>query len=696
MRLFRHYWLVAVSVLIGSSAWAADAVEVDGKRYPVSAEAIQKLAQQLVEPGKGDDEHPRVVLHNLAVLCTRPGAGEARSVFNRAICAAIDAQSSLEVRRFLLQELTFTAGDDVVEAVGKLLADPDLSDMATRVLLAPGMSKEVVAAKLRDAVKQAKDSSAVHLIKALGELRDGKALPLLSGYVDAPDAEVRLTAQYALARIGDPSSRETLENAVSSDNAYERAQAIANYQTYILTTASKGDASGAFAMGQGLAEEHASDPAIVSAGMTLMAKIDGAKAISTLRTALDHDSSVVRGTAERLLSTLPAKPVADALLPALSAGSARSRSAITRILTAQQHKPALPAIKARLSDEDESVRLAAIEAIGTLGAASDVADLLRMASDDRQRSNTLRVALRRLSDDGTAAAMLSQFPQSSPPAQKLVLQVLADRRAKDALPKIFDIAEKHEQEDVRTAAIDSVARLAEKDSLPRALRLLEASRSRKERQAAEKALRTICRISGDRNHCVGLIEERYPKASVDARVVYLNVLSDMPNPESLERVLGEMKGDDKALKDAAVRALSAWDQTALDELVRVAETSKDLRHQVLALRGIARIVKDLRAPASKRLALVKKGLALSQRSDEKRAFISALEGIKHFDSLTLARSFLADSSLRREAEIVVVRVAGHTAKKHPKETKKALQTVLAGTKDKRLRRDAEKVLKRLR
>jgi hypothetical protein len=132
---------------------------------------------------------------------------------------------------------------------------------------------------------------------------------------------------------------------------------------------------------------------------------------------------------------------------------------------------------------------------------------------------------------------------------------------------------------------------------------------------------------------------------LDARCSLLSVLGKIGDPAAMP-VLREAIGDkEDKVKDAAVRALSDWPTAApAADLLKVAQTSDNQVHRILALRGYVRLVGlESNRPAEETIKMYKEAMTLATNADEKRMVLSGVADAKSFDALQMAASCLDGS-----------------------------------------------------
>jgi HEAT repeat protein len=181
---------------------------------------IPEIVDMLVESGKGDDSKARYALHALAVHAAGMGQ-QAKQTYASALAATLKPERPRDVRGFIIRQLQVVGGKEVAEALGKLLVDEELAEEAAQALLA---IKAGAAEQFRAAIPKASGKARLAVIHGAGTLRDRESAKALREMAGERDRDVRLTALWALANIGDAGSVDLLIKA-SNAEGYERIKA---------------------------------------------------------------------------------------------------------------------------------------------------------------------------------------------------------------------------------------------------------------------------------------------------------------------------------------------------------------------------------------------------------------------------------------------------------------------------------------
>jgi len=350
---------------------------------------------------------------------------------------------------------------------------------------------------------------------------------------------------------------------------------------------------------------------------------------------------------------------------------------------------AKPAVLAMLKSEQAAVRAAALGALGALGGAGDVPLLAKStAAGSDAEKEAARTALVRLRGEEVNQAVVSAVDGAGPGVHAALLGVLASRNAKEALPTVV-ASTQDEAEPVRLAALAALRYLADVDDMGKLLDVLGKVRSKAERRKAELALLAVCSRGGER--CAEPLLAVYKTADPATRIVLLHALARAGGEKAQAAIAGDgLSDDDQAVRDEAVRMLSRWpDPDVIAPLVRLAETADELRHKVLAIRGVVRLACEKDPPDVDALEWA---LKLAPRPEEKRLVLGVLGNLGMSEALSLVTPLLSDAAVAEEAALAAIAVAERIKGDAAAQAREALQKVLTGPASQETRKQARKVL----
>lgn len=617
---------------------------------------LRKLCSQLLPTGAGDDTQVRYALNGLARYVSKPGGEHDRRMAAGVFLDALEDNPEVEVQAFLIQQLQWVGQDESVKPLAAYLTDERLSDPAARTLVAIGTS--AAEGVLLDALGEAGGDRQVSLIKALGDLESQDAVPVVSDFAASESRAVRLAALYALGNMGHRSSASILEAAVREAAADEAAEISAYYIRYARRLAEDGRRKQCV----NICRELLANPPtshVRSAALTTLVDVLGDGALDDLMAAMDSDNPALRGTALLLADSIEGRRATGRWADKLKDVTPATRVQILRMLGHRGDGAARSALRKSLRDSDLNVRLTAIEALARLGGADALDDLLDHLEGTEAPEDVAAVkeALLRLPGEDTVGDLAKVLPKAKPRARVVLLEVLAERGATAHKDVVLDQLQDR-QENVRLAAIDALGSLGEIEDLPRLLDLIVNATSDAERTVAQRAVIAVANNIEDPELRDDAVLRAMEGATNSTRANLLRVLGRIGGQEALDVVVAATRSTNAAVRDGAIRALTEWpDASAVDALLEVVQTSDNVTHHVLALRGFVRVLEAAELPPGKKIRYLKDALEKSTTLEDKKLIMAGLGNVPALEALALTTIYLRDTELQAEAALAAANIA---------------------------------------
>jgi len=573
-----------------------------------------------------------------------------------------------------------------VPAVARLLTDKDRGAMA-RYALARIPADEAAAALLAS-LPETTGPARLEVIAALGRRRYRPAIGTLLAILREADKPEAQAALAALAQIGVP---EAVEPALA------RADAPADV---LLTLAERLGINGHKDAARTIYErfDDSPVPCLRAAALGGLVTLAPRKAAERLLEALVGDDVRLRGQAVWLLAY-----AADETAATIVVGKWDNLPPVVQLSLLGADWARHPSVGRQCAIQgagsmSPDVRRAAAGLLKDVGRAEDVGLLARMASDPRPEvQEAARSALRYLEAEGVRGAILDQLAESDANVlQRLaILRAAAERRMREAVPALVKLAESSDAA-TRVAALDALGTLGNPSTVAALVPRLLAAGEPGERAAAERAVwRCSLRIEDPERRAAPLLAA-IERAGPADRAGLLPVLGRLGGRRALDVVHQARTSPDAAVRDAAVQALANWpDATVADELLDLAQNAESDSQKIRALRGYIRVVtlRGVRSDAET-LAMLRRGLPLATRVEEKRLILARLPAVVVPESLALALSYLDDEHLRNDAAAAAARLAELLVAEHPDAAAAAMERVLAVTTDPKLRARLQRQLKK--
>jgi len=293
---------------------------------------------------------------------------------------------------------------------------------------------------------------------------------------------------------------------------------------------------------------------------------------------------------------------------------------------------------------------------------------------------------------------------SQPSVRSQLIQVLFERNAVGTVPALLGEAVSPDR-NVSKAAFKALGRLGREKDLPSLVKLLVKLEDNSSRREAERAVVMVSRkISETSKQADAVLAELRSEKRIAVRCSLLRVLGGIANNNALGTLEEALKETNPAVRDTAVRTLVKWpNATAAETLLEIYSSTQNQIHRLLSLRGFVRL---LALPAGepfgyaqgklveKTLKMCKQAMNQAQGSTEQKLVLSGLANVSDPVALAMVETFLQVETVKAEAAMATIKIAGTIMETHPDRAKMAMNKLLAVSKDEDLRKQAEEIVRK--
>jgi HEAT repeat protein len=596
------------------------------------------------------------------------------------------------------KRLAIYGTEQAVPALAPLLADKELSSWARIALEAiPGPAADEA---LRKAMDNVQGRLLVGVINSISYRRDARAVDGLVARLKDSDADVASAAAVALGHIGGAQATKTLELSLADAPAGVRSAV----------------AEGCILCAERLLAEEKTAEAGKLYDTVRQANVPEQRMLEATRGAiLARQSAGIPLLVEQLRSAdkarfgiglwtareLPGRNVTEALAAEMDRLGADRQPLLLLALADRNDEAVLPAVLKAAQSGSGKLRVTAVNVMARLGNASCVPVLLEAAAaDEADLARAAKATLAGLPGRDVDADLLARLPQATGRTRQVLIELAGQRQMGAALPAILQSVEDADA-GVRSAAVQATGALGADKQAADLVRLLQKTRSAKDRADIEKALLAISGRGGAA--CVPHLLPLLQSGDNALRMTGLHALAIAGGPEALTAVKAAVKDKEEAVQDEAVRTLSTWpnnwpgDAAVGEVLLTLAKSGTKVSHQVLGLRGYLQYVQsDTKLSDVAKVTKISEVLPLAQRPEEKRLVIAALGTIPAAGSLELLMTLADDPAVAEEACTALVSLASKDMPGASREQRQqALQTAVEKSTNGTTRRRASERLKRI-
>jgi len=410
---------------------------------------------------------------------------------------------------------------------------------------------------------------------------------------------------------------------------------------------------------------------------------------------LRSDDQEMQAAAIAMVKEMPGTEVTEALAKELPNLSAKSQVQLLSALGDRGDIVARPAVVAAVKSENQSVRIAALRALGQLGDDSNVELLAQAAAGATgAEQKAARDSLYRLRGPNVDKVILAAILKARAETKVELIKSVGQRNITAGVAALLETAKDSDRK-VRTGSLRTLKVVAGPEHLPALVELLIKAKSSSDRTEAQKTIAAVAHRIADRNRQAASVLAALPSVKETvARCSLLNVLGRIGDNSALPALTAALKDKNVEVQTAAIRALADWPTPEpVAELLKVAENSGNKVHRILALRGFVRLL-GLASdrPAAETIEMYKKAMSLAPDAGEKKKVLSGLANTKSLAAMQMAAGYLDDESLFGEAGAAVINIAGGIYADHPEQAKDTINQIIKTTKSDSLRQRAQELI----
>jgi HEAT repeat protein len=672
--------VVVLGLLLTPVAWAAEPDAIAKMDETLKAVATYEYGKDASVPSR---------LEDLVVAAGKDP--QLRLQAEERLIGLLAGDATVDAKALVCRHLRTIGTAKCIPQLEALLIDGRLSHMARYAL--GSMQDAASAEALRRALGKTTGLTQAGIINTLGDRHVAGAVPELARLLGSSDAVVAEAAASSLGKIGGEEAAKALQAVRGKgDEAMQKKvdDALLACADHFLAGGNKAEAIALF-KSFNTAQTPKRLRLAALRGLVVSGDAAGEAFLIEAITGADQDLRHAAIGFVPLARTGGATAAFVKLLPTLDPAS---QDVLIRALAERGDATAMPAIVSAVQSGDENVRVAALDALGTLGTATTVEVLCKAASGGKEAEQQVaRASMLRLKGQDVDAALVASLSAAGGDArvQAEAIRALAGRNATSAIPTLLKYA-KDDDASVRHEAIAALGGLVREAELASVVDLAVSPRDAADLPAIENALSAAFRRITDPEKQAAPILAALEKAPATARPSLVRLLARSGTPKALAAVRAALKDGDAALQDAALRTLADWPNTdAADDLLQMASKSINPTHRVLALRGYVRI-----AGLSKNAtAMYLRAMELADRADDKRLVLAGLGSADTVQALDVAEKYLKDEQLKNEAGSAVTQIADKVRAADPARALAAVKGVLAAVNEPGVRGKAQTVLNEL-
>jgi len=573
------------------------------------------------------------------------------------LLAFLATDASLPAKTAVCRQLRIIGGEKSVPVLEKMLPAADTTDMARYALeKIPGPEAEEA---LIDALAKTKGDIKTGIIVSLGQRRAKRSVAELAPLVRGANQEWAGAAAAALGQIGGMDAAEALGKALGpSRPGLKDIVASALFRCAEEFAVLK-DPQASFQIYDRILAEKL--PVAISRaawrGKIASSGSDGQKGI--LETLAGPDLGM-HAAAIGLIKSFFGPADIGPIVAALPKLPEASQVSLLAVLAEYPKEYVLPAVSEAAKNPSKNIRLAAIRALEKAGDASVVPFLAETAATaPRAEQAVARNSLWGLKGKEADAAILALLAaQPGEGVQAELVQSVGERRIFAGKGLAVQLTDSPSAK-VRAQALRAVKAVGTPSDIPGLLDLLLKTKEEADRFPVENAITGLAqKITNPDGRAGTVLAKLEEEKDARKRCLLYGVLGKIGDGSSLALLREARQDPDKAVVDAAVRALAIWPTAAArDDVFEIALKSDDAVHRVLALRAFVRLtgLEKYRAPQAA-VEDLRKALEIAARPEEKKLILGGLPDFSCPDAIRLAATLVNDKDVKAEARLALDKI----------------------------------------
>lgn len=591
------------------------------------------------------------------------------------------------------QRLAVIGTKESVPVLAGLLSSEELSHYA-RFGLEPIPDPSVDEA-LRGAMGKVRGKLLVGVLNSIGQRRDAGATDGLAELLRSDDRDVAAAAAAALGKVGTTKAASVLEEAMAVAPA-ERLPAIADGMFFcaeaLLRERNREVATGLYdAVRQADVPEHIRLAA--TRGAILSRRRQGVAILVEKINSEDYAEFLL---ALRTAREMRGPGATRALVDQIGKLSPEKQALVIKALGDRGDATARPVTLRLARGGAPEVRVAALDALASLGNASDVPFLADAAtSPEAPVAEAALTTLQKLPGKDVDEAVVASLEKGEAGLRPILIETVGRRRIAGAVSALQKASEEDDP-GVRKAAIGALGLTVGLEDLPILIGRLTSPKAADETGIAVDALKAACRRMPDRDACADKLGASMSGAPAGTKLLLLDVFSSLGGTKALEAVAAHARQGDEGIREGALRVLGDWgSEDAAPVLLGLVKGSQDEGERMRALRAFSNVVRRIGFAKEARLALCQESMGVARDDAERRVVLHTYAGIPAPETLELLKPYLAEGSIKEDACAAVMEICERLIRARPNDVVEPLKRVIQTTADKDRAARAEALLKQV-
>ena len=517
--------------------------------------------------------------------------------------------------------LALHGSKESVPALAPLLADEKLASWARIALEAiPGAE---AGAALRNASESLSGRLLIGTLNSIGVRRDADSVPALLKRLEDQDAQVAGAAALALGRIGDEASEKALRAKLASASGDVKSSAAEGCILCAEKRMSAGQAGPAAEIYDEVRLAQVAKPRVLEATRGAILARTG-DAVPLLMEQINSTDTAVQRLGLTVARELKVSGVTEALTAELKKAKPELAAMLLIALADRGDKAALPAVLEAAESGADVVKQSAAEVLLTLGDASCLPTLLKLAgSPTKDVSDAALATLGLMEGKEINDAILKGLGSASGSNLRMLIDLVGTRRLKanEQLVKALGDSETK----VRHAALGALGETIDAADLKILIARLNVTTHPEDLPVAQQALRAAAVRMEDREAVAKQLADSMASQPTALKTNLLEILAEVGGQNALKAMKAAFTSNDTALKDASSRLLGNWANVEAGPTLLELSQLPPSNFTTRAMRGYIRLVRQFSMPDDQRVDMCRNAMKAAKFEAEQELVVDVME-----------------------------------------------------------------------
>lgn len=628
-----------------------------GDMISLGEPGIQKICDQIVPAGTGDDTMARFAVESLSRFLSQKGKEIDKAIWEKICIKNATDKNDNDVRDFFMKQLQIIGGDQSVAALKIFLSDKEICGPALAAIIATGgKSTEVV---LAESLKKRDLPCAAAVMNALANMKSQIAVNEYLLWTTDNNINTRASAYNALAQSGSILAYPILSRA-AKDVSYmwERTGATASLLAFAKTAGGNGDNKTMDKICKLLIAKCNDNTNMQNkiAALDIYTGFHGIEAFPYILKAAGHIDKNYRIAAMRMSLNIQGNDLTEKWIEFFPKAIQEAKPEIITMLGDRKDDKAQPLIVASLSNPDVSIRIeaaAALVKISGSGAIPYLIDYLTRFTgpDDQEAAKSALMCVRAAEKLPLLKSVLKDGP---PESKKSAIDLMAMNGDKEYFNYVLPYTSFND-ESVKKAAYQALPQLAGPSEQAELLKLLlNTDKPDLVANVQESILNATLMIKDQEKRSEGILNAI---SSGVQKEKLIPLLAKTGGKEALKSVLSEFENGTPEMREVCFKALTSWmDFSASSALYEIC-TSGNKTFEAPAFEGYVRQIRAAKLPDEQKLILFRKIMPYARSAERKNELLTEIGMLKTYQSLFLVANFLDDPETSAAAAKAAMNIA---------------------------------------